>query len=372
MVALKPAPILSVELTSHREIIDESDVFIDVHKAIRRMAPAPKSRVPKGKIVEEPPSLASVPQGELVDIDGETQTPNGSRSSAARRRSSVEAPPPRFQMRTQNTDKESDPRVGWVTQRGATDEIREHLKHLGPSNLASRPRHTRYQNVKIKRGSGSPMRSEQTDVDSQSNSDAASRQAVSGLAGGIGSGLLQSAGMDARDGVHALKLGYGTIGPAVDRSKDSTPRPTKDNFQISVPEPVDEEQDEPSYQQPAPPSAPASVHSGSSQSVSRLKAGNYKHPGPARSGSITEQVIDVNGVRKVVLHTTSSSEADESQTSPPPSRQQPPFQQSNTDGADDDKKAGNTSSSAAKKKRRRKRRGGQGPKSSNEQQPLLS
>ena len=371
MVALKPAPILSIVLTSHREIIDESDVFIDVHKAIRRMAPAPKSRVPKGKIVEEPPSYAAAPQGDLIDVDGEAQAPEGSKSSADRRRSSVEAPPPRFQMRTQNT-KDSDPRVGWITQRGATDEIREHLKHLGPSNLASRPRHTRYQNVKIKRGSVSPMRSEQTDVDSQSNSDAASRQAVAGLTGGIGSGLLQSAGMDARDGVHALKLGYGTIGPSVDRSKDSTPRPTKDNFQISVPEPVDE-QDERSYRQPSPQGAPASVHSGSSQSVSRLKAGSYKHPGPARSGSITEQVIDVNGVRKVVLHTTSSSEADESPTSPPPSGQQPPFQQStNTDGADDDKKAGNTGSSAAKKKRRRKRRGGQGPKSSNEQQPLLS
>lgn len=183
MVALKPAPILSIVLTSHREIIDESDVFVDVHKAIRRMAPAPKSRVPKGKIVEEPPSYAAAPQGELVDVDGEAQAPEGSKTSAARRRSSVEAPPPRFQMRTQNT-KDSDPRVGWITQRGATDEIREHLKHLGPSNLASRPRHTRYQNVKIKRGSVSPMRSEQTDVDSQSNSDAASRQAVAGLAGG--------------------------------------------------------------------------------------------------------------------------------------------------------------------------------------------
>ena len=368
MVALKSGPILAIVLTSHREIIDESDVFIDVHKAIRRMAPAPKSRVPKGKIVEEPPSFAAVPQGELVDVDGEAQAPRGSRISPPRRRSSVEAPPPRFHMRTQNTDKDSDARIGWITQRGATDEIREHLRHLGPSNLASRPRHTRYQNVKIKRGSVSPMRSEQTDVDSQSNSDAASRQAIAGMAGGIGSGLLQSAGMDARDGVHALKLGYGTIGPSVDRSRDNTPRSAKDNFQISVPEPVDE-RDERSYRQPSPQGAPASVHSGSSQSPSRLKAGSYKHPGPARSGSITEQVIDVNGVRKVVLHTTSSSESDE--TSPLPSRQ-PPQQSTKTDGADDDKKAGNTGSSAAKKKRRRKRRGGQGPKSSGEQQPLLS
>jgi metal transporter CNNM len=33
-------------------------------------------------------------------------------------------------------------------------------------------------------------------------------------------------------------------------------------------------------------------------------------PGPTRSGSITEQVIDINGIRKVVLQTTSSSSSD--------------------------------------------------------------
>lgn len=370
-------------VNNHREIIDESDVFIDVHKAIRRMAPAPKSRVPKGKIVEEPPTIDAVPEGQLVEVDGEATTPQESKTSTAeRRRSSVEAPPPRFELRRHNTDKDSDQKSGWVTQRGATDEIREHLKHLGPSNLASRPRQTRYQNVKIKRGSVSPPHSGQTDAESnQSTSDAASRAAVAGLAGGIGAGILQSAGMDARDGVHAVKLGYGAIGPMVDRAKDTTPRPHKDSPQISVPEPVDEEQDEHQVDQKPQAgrqSAAASVRTGSSQSVDRLKPGSYKHPGLARSGSITEQVIDVNGIRKVVLHTTSSSENDE-QTSPPPSRPEPPIQQSGKgDDSGDEQKTFNagTSSSVAKKRRRKKKRGGQGSKNSdgrpNEQQPLLS
>jgi metal transporter CNNM len=35
------------------EIIDESDVFIDVHKAIRRMQPAPRFRVPRGEVVAQ-------------------------------------------------------------------------------------------------------------------------------------------------------------------------------------------------------------------------------------------------------------------------------------------------------------------------------
>lgn len=363
-----------------REIIDESDVFIDVHKAIRRMTPAPKSRVPKGKIVEEPPVLNEPPQGELVDIDSESQLPKESSKASvttSRRRSSVEAPPPRFQLRRQTTGKDSEAQIGWVTQRGTTDEIREHLKHLGPSNLASRPRHTRYQNVKIKRGNSSPTRSSQPDFDSTqtTTSDVSSQTAV-GLPGGIGAGVLHSAGMDARDGVHAVKLGYGTIAPTstLDLYKDLPP--------VSVPEPVREEQDDPRrYQQSGQASPATSVHSGSSKSAERPKPGNYKHPGPARSGSITEQVIDVNGIRKVVLHTTSSSEGDEGQRSSPPSRGEPPIQDSSKANAasGDSKKVSDVGESGgaagAKRKRRRKKRAGQGSKVSedhpNEQQPLL-
>src|SRR4051794_35940735 len=58
-----------------REIIDESDVFVDVHKAIRRMTPAPRTRVPKGGILTDTarPSehkldaVTSLESGELDD-----------------------------------------------------------------------------------------------------------------------------------------------------------------------------------------------------------------------------------------------------------------------------------------------------------------
>ncbi|PLB55579.1 DUF21-domain-containing protein [Aspergillus steynii IBT 23096] len=287
------------------EIIDESDVFIDVHKAIRRMTPAPKSRVPKGKIVEEPPMLSGgqLAQGTLVDV-GAGGRPRGQSEG---RRSSVEAPLPRFQLRRQHQDKSSESPDGWVTQRGTTDEIREHLKHLGPSNLASRPRHTRYQSVKIKRAGGSPTRSGQTDGESALSTSSGHRRASSlGLPGGIGAGLLQSGGLDARDGAHALRLGYDTMShtPAAD-----TGTQTKDGSGISIPEPVREEQDE--YGRSAGSSAAISIWSSDSRSHDRLKPSNYQHQGPARSGSITEQVVDVNGIRKVVLHTTSTSSSDE-------------------------------------------------------------
>jgi len=153
--------------------------------------------------------------GELIDDGGKRPSSTPSRLNPLQRRNSVEPPPPRFQLRRQPADSNSNSNDQWFTQRGATDEIREHLKHLGPSNLASRPRQTRYNTVKIKRAGNSPSRSPQT----QSH-------------------------LDAKDGAHALQAGYGTL-----RS--------------------------------------------------------------ARSGSITEQTVDVNGVRKVVLHTNSTSSSEE-------------------------------------------------------------
>lgn len=354
------------------------------------MAPAPKSRVPKGKIVEEPPALSSVPQGELVGVSNDSQelkAPKDARVPVNRRRSSLETPPLRFQLRRQAAGKDSEPQVGWVTQRGATDEIREHLKHLGPSNLASRPRHTRYQNVKIKRGGLSPTRFPHSDTESPQPAMEASPSTSLGLTGGIGTGVLHSAGMDASDGVHALKLGYGTMSPDGDKPKDASPDIANGIVPISVPEPVSEEQDDNSQNNRQPSrgtpreTAASSIHSGASQSEERPKPGHYRHPGPARSGSITEQVIDVNGIRKVVLHTTSSSDGDEGRSSPP-SRGESSVQYNSKShlSANDRKHASdagaNNSSAAAKKKRRRKKRGGQAARDTdgqpNEQQPLLS
>ncbi|RAH67235.1 putative DUF21 and CBS domain protein (Mam3) [Aspergillus aculeatinus CBS 121060] len=351
------------------EIIDESDVFVDVHKAIRRMAPAPKSRVPKGRIVEDPPMLPVESGGPLIDIEGEsTAEPPTNGASKENRRSSVEAPLPRFQFRRPHSDRNSDSTDGLVTQRGATDEIREHLKHLGPSNLASRPRQTRYQSVKIKR-SASPSRSGHTDLESRQSADGLIRSTTSGLQGGLGAGLVQS-GMDARDGVYAVRAGYGTLGHG--RSLSDTARMT-DGPALSIPEAVHEEQDDntrPSTRAQQDNSPAHSFQSTDSELSDRLRPGSYRHKGPARSGSITEQVVDVNGIRKVVLHTTSTAtSSSESDTPNATAQTQFPVQQNG-----EIVNLGNGDGSGSKKKRRRKRRG-HGSKSGDlhaEDAPLLA
>ncbi|KKK12313.1 hypothetical protein P175DRAFT_0426540 [Aspergillus ochraceoroseus IBT 24754] len=334
------------------EIIDESDVFVDVHKAIRRMAPAPYSRVPKGRIVEDPPSLPT--HATLMDVNNDALAP--STHNMSRRRSSVEAPLPRFQLRRSQGDKDSDSDA-LVTHLGTTDEIREHLKHLGPSNLASRPRQTRYQNVKIKRGSTSPSRSGLMDADSATDSHTRRTLSLTRPVS-LDRDVLPPGGINASDGVHALRVSNSAY--------DSVDTGVRNGLIVSIPEAVREEKD----------SAPRSAHSrrtGSSDSRSQdadlPTPSGYLHRGPARSGSITEHIVDVNGIRKVVLHTnsTSSSEA-EGQGS----RAKFPVRQGG-DVVDLNDTDGNQTDKSKKRRRRRKHKHGSGNLSSHndEEAPLL-
>ncbi|CAG8349106.1 unnamed protein product [Penicillium salamii] len=402
------------------EIIDESDVFIDVHKAIRRMAPAPKSRVPKGKIVEEPPLNASVvSDGNLIDVDTIKPSSLPKPSDLIRRRSSVEAPLPRFQLRKTNADTNSASTDGWVTQMGTTDEIREHLKHLGPSNLASRPRQTRYHAVKIKRSGTSPSRSAQTDHESgHSISDSQKLvQPSTAYQGGIGAGLLSSAGPDAKDGAHALKIGYGTITSSDNASKGTSAQQFKDLPHVSIPESVREEHEDQTRSGltrevgsgiPGPEDHENQTRSGLTREVSSaaeqeyepptrsgltpkasstegsIKSSDsptgfpYQHRGPARSGSITEQIVDVNGIRKVVLHANCSSSSEGESQSGHQHSKHSSSGHSHTDGTApemDDAQSETQDGMLSKiKKRRRRKKHAKASKSAggpSEEQPLL-
>ncbi|KAG0161106.1 hypothetical protein PDIDSM_8639 [Penicillium digitatum] len=377
------------------EIIDESDVFIDVHKAIRRMTPAPKSRVAKGRIVEEPPLNTSVvADGDLIDENSTQPSSLPKPSDLIRRRSSVEAPLPRFQLRKANADIHPDSASEVVTQVGTTDEIREHLKHLGPSNLASRPRQTRYHAVKIKRNSTSPSRSGQTDFESgHSTSDSQKLiPSSTGYQGGIGAGLLNTTGTDAKDGAYALKIGYGTMASQDSVSKGTGAQQYKDLPQVSIPEAVREEhEDQPCSGSTRKASSGAlrddsenQPRSGSTRKASSdegsIKSSGapgliYHHRGPARSGSITEQVVDVNGIRKVVLHANCTSSSD-GEIHPSGHHRHPDDHLINVSVLDtDDTKSETPDSGRAKsKKKRRRKKHGKISKSDggpSENQPLL-
>lgn len=290
-------------LTRSREIIDESDVFIDVHKAIRRMHPAPRTRVPKGAIVTDSANNTGTGDIELErKVDGGTDAP----SHDAVRRVATQDPPPR--NKANSLDLSSSPKTTFLMRRtsGASNivdrqliskradmpELREHLKHLGPSNLASRPRTTRSTTVKIKPGaSDAALKTIQTPprpiVQEQTS-----------MEGGIGEDLIQSAGKDAKDGVHAVQVGYGSIERP--RTADTANRGTyvrSDSLQEDV-DPRDISGS----------SVQTSSTIGSLPSKDASQSPLLPIARAARSGSITYNIIESRGIKKAIVETNSNSE----------------------------------------------------------------
>ncbi|TVY19861.1 Protein MAM3 [Lachnellula arida] len=360
------------------EIIDESDVFIDIHKAIRRVTPAPKARMQKTHVVgSTDASSLHAPEDLLIDLtDGQRPEITTAISHGQSRSNS----PAHFGTSPKTTflrrgSSGADGRN--ISVRGNFNDMREHLKHLGPSNLASRPKTTRYNTVKIKSASH-PLRSEsRTDsttpheyiVEEPYHDDPAPF-------GGEGEGLLKSAGKEASDGVQAIQQGYGSFDPT------TPPNPSKlaksettyqDGTADAKPSPTD--RSSPSSQM-IPFSRNGTAHSESSDTVGSLKSGrslNKRKKATTRSGSITENIIEAGGIRKVVLETTSSSsDKEDGQGSNKGKENIFPSSRSRLgsqlDGADDhdEATAAETKGEEVKKKRRRTRHKKKGGKNSEE------
>jgi len=205
------------------EIIDESDVFVDVHKAIRRLAPAPRQKY--GKFLG---SLEANGESEdsplLAKEDGDTRSRTASFSNAHGTT---------FMMRRKSSNA-SDSRaeaLRAVPVRSNTQGLIGKLSHLGPSNMASKPKPTKYTSVKIKPGVGTIPEGQPTTtgVDNHEHNER-NRQEEAGqnsnaIGGGEGAGLLKDAGLDASSGVvKVIQAGYGTMAPPRARSRSVTSR----------------------------------------------------------------------------------------------------------------------------------------------------
>jgi metal transporter CNNM len=359
----------------NREIIDESDVFIDVHKAIRRMAPAPRARVPRGKVVTDVAKKSS--DQPLIDVEEDTQ-PNGNGNGNAQRKLSLPetsetAPLTSFLVRRRSSGQKNEP------LRSNDPQLYEHLKHLGPSNAANRPKSTRINTVKIKPGNPTiPQTIPENERPARVETPPAGvvSQESHAPEGGVGEGLLTSAGREASDGVHSVAVGYGTIAaPTGDRmswkssrsfreSNDEPRSPkytTNDNNEEMV---IVDNRHQDDVPQP---------RSRSVSTIASLRSTRSRSKSPparrhtARSGSISENVVDVNGIKKIVLETTSSSDSDDKT-----------LLVAQADGAEDSKgqseaesaNAGGKGGNKKKRKKRGKKKKGNAGEGS-ESQPLL-
>lgn len=304
------------------EIVDESDVYIDIHKAVRRVHPAPRSRLIRDRYVKDN-DTKNGEEDQLTDAngndnDGENTPLLGQRkTSMESKRASGSGLPssPKTTFLMRRTSASGEPGAPAVPVRGNLSDMREHLKHLGPSNLASRPKTTRYNTIKVKPGNG--RITPDTKHRPSSIVEDPEEDLLAGVTTGEGEGLLRSAGKDAKDGVQAVQQNYGSF-------TDAPKSPPKEVFSSNGNATADGSNDlQPpksshSHLGRSPArnaSRPGSRRSrkaleadSGSDTVGEMEVSKMKPKrGVARSGSITENIIDAGGVRKVVLETTSSN-----------------------------------------------------------------
>ncbi|KAK1991748.1 DUF21-domain-containing protein [Colletotrichum falcatum] len=313
------------------EIIDESDVYIDVHKAIRRMTPAPKARTPKKTVL---PSPRVIPEnGKLIEFGEEPRPPYerresvGGLSDVSENNLSSSAPRTTFLMRRSSTGPDGRMTSSTVPVKATFDEAKQHLKHLGPSNRASNPKNTKSTTVKIKPVQpGVPL--------SQIHTPSPAIRPAS-VAGDVNDQVLDEEAdehtpltrpkLTGKGGVHAIRKSYGGAGMSDAQTRLSSTAHDVEGEEtageMNVPPTIPEKEGPKARRSGSPEAArtdltivvsPSRASSGTSV-TSAIEEGspNPKRRPLVRSGSISENVVETSsGVRKIIIQ-AASSDSDE-------------------------------------------------------------
>ena len=181
--------------------------------------------------------------------------------------------------------------------RSVNAETLGHLKHLGPSNVASRPRQTRFQTVKIKPGADSGSKTSVPSIP-------AKHLPAFAAARGAGSPGGATSGKSATDEVLNVQASYGTINSSSKTPNNHT-QPQEQYKNMSTQRESNANKSGTRTASAASVTTVASLpkHNDSSETYYLKKKTNNV----ARSGSITENIVDAGGIKKTVLETTSSS-----------------------------------------------------------------
>ncbi|ORY62622.1 uncharacterized protein BCR38DRAFT_439283 [Pseudomassariella vexata] len=292
------------------EIIDESDVYVDVHKAIRRTHPAPKAHRTQRKdiMVKD----MAVKDRNLIDLEGEHDDqskltlPLGKIESPAALSSS---PKTTLLMRRSSAGQDGQMIHTTVPVKANYQEMKGHLKHLGPSNPASNPKATRVSAVKIKPG--------------QARANSVAGDIIPEHAAAFSDGIADADGVDertsllrpqrsGRDGIQALHQSYIATPSASLQDVDGPKPKIAINTENSPAAQADANTE--SEQSSSSPTAVSASGSIGSQSSGKVPGRRTSTRGYVRSGSITENVVEAGGIRKVVLEATSSGDEGEDDT----------------------------------------------------------
>ena len=333
------------------EIIDESDVFVDVHKAIRRLAPAPRNRFKREDTGTLEPSYTNE-EYQTGRGGGEAEPLLVQDGTPSRKTSMTNGGPGTTFLVRRKSSTASDPANGPVRPvpiHSNTAEMREHLKHLGPSNAASKPRATKFTSVKIKPGVGTipedQATTKGTDVSEPQSVRSRSADATPDTHIPMSPGqeseaerLIRSAGKEASGGAAAIRAvgSYGTMTdsptrpPGLPRGQSAL-EASQIAKQKASPDSPDSLTSSSSTQPPPgidgdrardllkPPEKMVVGSTGAEgedgDTVSDLAPSRQRSQSrrQARSGSITETEVEVGGFTKMVLEMSSSSEEDEAE-----------------------------------------------------------
>ncbi|KAK4162871.1 putative transporter [Cladorrhinum sp. PSN259] len=336
------------------EIIDESDVYIDVHKAIRRLTPAPKARVQRRQSEDQYRKFSdNGNQGASTGADGGDDSVGihkavGTIGSASHDPPQLSSSPKLATLMMRRGSSGIDGQSITVPVRANFEDIRQHLKHLGPSNPATNPKNTRSTTVKIKPGTGVQGVSRAALVEGTNGETVLVEEEEEG---DETTSLLRPQ-VTGKDGIQALHQTYGSGSPTVTVQLATPADGELPTLTLDTAEPATLT---PSKR------SPTEAHNGevttgqrsvsSSDSMHSARNDTFNNNlvpkrGNVRSGSITENIVESRGVRKVVLETTSSNDDDELVISASTSPDQPKPQSRGTFGLfmsrDNNQQAGST------------------------------
>lgn len=284
------------------------------------MAPAPKSQLPKGEVVDSNGKPTVDGDVKLIDVEDDTKAQQKSPRHIALSegdvsrengvRSGLGGPLRKaFNLRRTSSIAEGSPKSS------NTAEKREPWKHQGPSrplNLASRPRQTRYKTVMIKPGEGAKQ---PTTPPNQSRSPKSRPSSgPKATSGGIQGGIIGAGATEAQDGVPAVLAGYGTISSPPKTPSKPPKSPPGSQYASPASEPPS-----PDRLPRTPTQRPSSGRAASRSTLGSLNNGGTSRPvtpkskislynvRAVRSGSIMEKNVEVGGITKTVLEMSSSS-----------------------------------------------------------------
>jgi len=301
------------------EIIDESDVYVDIHKAIRR-TPLPTHRAHVHRVdVAHDTDTTLVSEGDgQDDTKRDVSTSDPKRSSPMRRKSSTS---------------------GSFSATSAQRRTAQ-FRNLGPSNAARQPKLTRVNTVKIKPGVGTiPETAALANHANAATSASATATASQPLLSPTPNNQFPSA-----TNATLQANGYGTwdtsASPSFFERREAQPDDVTtesealsaavDSNQLPPPSPMHERPPKIIIERHDSHSTLGSLHSrnggndddddstsaskrsGSNTRASHSSQNQHKRSG-TRSGSITENIVDAGGVKKLVLQAASSPSASDNE-----------------------------------------------------------